>query len=102
MTVFSFHELAVYDLPAAIDLVLSVTGHTKVDVGGVSLGATIPLITLAEKPEYNKKVRNLLLMAPATRMASGYQGIQYYFVRKAVRAFLVIIPFDNINLITYY
>ncbi|XP_025414283.1 lipase 3-like [Sipha flava] len=85
---YSFHELAIYDLPAAIDLVLSVTGHSKVDVGGVSLGATIPLITLAEKPEYNKKVRNLVLMAPATRMGSGYQGIQYYFIRKAIRTFL--------------
>ncbi|XP_060867445.1 uncharacterized protein LOC132942812 [Metopolophium dirhodum] len=85
---YSFHELAIYDLPAAIDLVISVTGYSKVDVGGVSLGGTIPLITLAERPEYNKKVRNLVLMAPASRMGSGYQGLPYYFVRAALRRFI--------------
>lgn len=67
------------------------TGYSKVDVGGVSLGATIPLMTLSEKPEYNQKIRNLILMAPATRMVSGYQGAQYYFFRSAIRKFLVII-----------
>ena len=67
------------------------TGHSKVDVGGVSLGGTIPLITLAEKPEYNKKVRNLILMAPASRMSHAYMGAQYYFVRAAIRKLLVII-----------
>jgi len=87
----SFHELAIYDLPAAIDLVISVTGYSKVDVGGVSLGGTIPLITLAEKPEYNKKVRNLILMAPASRMGSTYKGVPYFFIRTAIRTFLVII-----------
>lgn len=86
----SFHELGIYDLPAAIDLVISVTGYPKVDVGGVSLGATVPLITLAEKPEYNKKIRNLILMAPATRIKSAYKGATYYFLRTAIRKFLVI------------
>ncbi|XP_026806196.1 gastric triacylglycerol lipase-like [Rhopalosiphum maidis] len=85
---YSFHELAIYDLPAAIDLVISVTGYSKVDVGGVSLGGTIPLITLSEKPEYNKKVRNMILMAPASRMGSSYKGAPYYFVRTAIRQFL--------------
>jgi len=68
-----------------------VTGYSKVDVGGVSLGGTIPLITLAERPEYNKKVRNLVLMAPASRMGSGYQGLPFYFIRAALRRFIVII-----------
>lgn len=88
--------MGVYDLPAAIDLVISVTGYSKVDVGGVSLGGSIPIIALAERPEYNKKVRNLILMAPATRMTSAYHGKQYYFVKKAIRIFLVIMYFNNI------
>lgn len=83
--------MGVYDLPAAIDLVIAVTGYSKIDVGGVSLGGTIPLITLAEKPEYNAKIRNLLLMAPATRMGKGFQGIQYLFARRLIRTILVII-----------
>lgn len=83
--------MAIYDVPAAIDLVLAVTGYSKVDIGGVSLGATLPIITLSEKPKYNAKIRNLLLMAPASRMVSGYKGAQYYLLRKAIRMFLVII-----------
>lgn len=86
----SFHELAVYDLTAAIDLVLSVTGYKKVDVGGVSLGGSIPLMALAERPEYNEKVRNLILMAPATRMGSAFKGVQHFLFRNIVRQILVI------------
>lgn len=81
--------MGIYDLPAAIDLVISVTGHSRVDVGGVSLGGTIPLIMLAEKPQYNEKIRNLVLMAPATRMGSQWKGVQYFFIRKVIQAFLV-------------
>lgn len=89
--------MGVYDLPAAIDLVLSVTGYSKVDVGGVSLGGTIPLITLAERPNYNEKVRNLILMAPASRMASTLAGKQYYFYKMAIRRFLVNIIFNGLR-----
>lgn len=81
--------MGVYDLPAAIDLVISVTGHLQVDIVGVSLGATLPLITLAEKPQYNEKIRNLVLMAPGTRMGSQWKGVQYFFFRKIIQAFLV-------------
>lgn len=82
--------MGVYDLPAAIDFVTSITGYPKVDVAGISLGGTLPLIALSERPEYNKKIRNLILMAPGSRVSSAYKGIQYYFFRKAIRAFLVI------------
>lgn len=83
--------MGIYDLPAAIDLVIAVTGYSKVDVGGLSLGGTLPLITLAEKPEYNSKVRNLVLMAPASRMGSRFKSFQYFFTKKVVRKMLVII-----------
>jgi len=89
--------MGIYDLPAAIDLVISVTGYSKVDVGGVSLGGTIPLITLAEKPEYNEKVRNLVLMAPATRMGSQWKGIQYFYFRKTIQVFLVNILLSKLS-----
>lgn len=94
--------MGIYDLPAAIDLVISVTGYSKVDVGGVSLGGTIPLITLAEKPEYNAKIRNLLLMAPATRMGSGFQGFQFFFARKMIRRILVITIFNILIFILFH
>jgi len=83
--------MALYDLSAAIDLVISVTGYSKVDVGGVSLGAALPVGLLSVKTEYNEKVRNLVLMAPTTRMGSQYRGIQYYYLRRTLRSFLVIL-----------
>lgn len=92
--------MAVYDLPAAIDLVINVTGYSKIDIGGVSLGATLPIMLLSEKPEYNEKVRNLVLMGPATRLGSQYRGVQYYFIRRSLQKFLVvhIILFKNYHL----
>lgn len=81
--------MSVYDLTASVDLVLSVTGYSKVDIVGVSLGATLPLIMLSERPEYNEKIRNLIMMAPASRM-STIQGFSYFFYRRAINVFLVI------------
>jgi len=68
--IFSFHEMGIYDFPAAVDFVLNKTGRPKLDVIGYSLGATIALVGLSEKPSYNNKVDKLVLMAPTTRMTS--------------------------------
>ncbi|XP_027844376.2 gastric triacylglycerol lipase-like [Aphis gossypii] len=67
---FSFHEMGIYDFPTAVDFVLNKTGRPKLDVIGYSLGATIALVGLSEKPAYNNKVDKLVLMAPTTRMTS--------------------------------
>ncbi|XP_026805905.1 gastric triacylglycerol lipase-like [Rhopalosiphum maidis] len=67
---FSFHEMGIYDFPAAVDFVLNKTGRPKLDVVGYSLGATIALVGLSEKPAYNNKVDKLVLMAPTTIMIS--------------------------------
>lgn len=64
----SFDELGVYDTTAAIDLILNKTGYTKLHMGGFSFGATICLIALAERPEYNKKIDKLMLIVPTARM----------------------------------
>ncbi|XP_050519804.1 uncharacterized protein LOC126893533 [Daktulosphaira vitifoliae] len=65
---FDFDDLALNDMIQSIDYVLEKTGYNKIDLGGYSLGGTLALIGLSERPEYNKKVDRLLLMAPATRM----------------------------------
>lgn len=67
---FSFHEIGIYDFTAVVDFILNKTGHPKVDIVGYSLGSTIALVGLAEKPEYNDKVNKLVLMAPTARMTS--------------------------------
>jgi len=66
----SFHEMGIYDFPAVVDFVLNKTGRAKLDIVGYSLGATIALVGLSEKPAYNSKIDKLVLMAPTTRMIS--------------------------------
>ncbi|XP_050522083.1 gastric triacylglycerol lipase-like isoform X2 [Daktulosphaira vitifoliae] len=64
---YSIHELGIYDFPATVDFVLKHTNFSKVDVVGVSMGAGITLIGLSERPEYNAKIRKILMIAPAAR-----------------------------------
>lgn len=64
----SFDELGVYDTTAGIDFILNKTGHDKLHMGGYSFGATICLIALAERPEYNDKIDKLILIVPTARM----------------------------------
>ncbi|CAI6349310.1 unnamed protein product [Macrosiphum euphorbiae] len=65
---FSFDELGIYDTTAAIDYILNKTGYSTLHMGGYSFGATICLIALAERPEYNNKIDKLVLITPTTRM----------------------------------
>lgn len=62
--------MGAFDFPAVVDFVLNKTGHAKLDVVGYSLGATIAIAGMSEKPAYNKKIDKLVLMAPTTRMAA--------------------------------
>lgn len=68
---FSFHEMGVYDLTAVIDFILKKTEHSKLNVVGYSLGATIAFVCLSDKPEYNAKVNKLVLIAPATNFKTS-------------------------------
>ncbi|XP_014213551.1 lipase 3-like [Copidosoma floridanum] len=61
---FSWHESGVYDLRSTIDYVISSTGAEKVSLIGHSMGTTISLVLLSEKPEYNAKVNVMLSFAP--------------------------------------
>lgn len=83
-------------MPAGIDLVLAVTGHKKVDIGGISLGGTIPLIALSERPEYNAKVRSLVLMGPAARTGSSFKSPRFFFIKQGVKIILVILLFYSV------
>ncbi|CAH1179220.1 unnamed protein product [Phaedon cochleariae] len=62
---FGWHEVAVYDTPALIDYVLDHTKASQVYYIGHSQGTTSYMAFLAEKPEYNDKVRMSVQMAPS-------------------------------------
>lgn len=59
--------MGVYDLAACVDYIAN-TSRKKVNVVGYSLGGTIALILLSERPQYNEKIATSVLMAPAVRM----------------------------------
>lgn len=58
-------------MTAAVDFILKTTGYSKLDVVGYSLGTTIALACLTDRPEYNSKINKLVLMAPTSRLKSA-------------------------------
>ncbi|KAL3275600.1 hypothetical protein HHI36_020353 [Cryptolaemus montrouzieri] len=66
---FSWHEIAMYDLPAKIDYMLQKTKKSKLHYIGHSQGGTIFYVLSAMKPEYQKKIQLASLLSPA-----GYGG----------------------------
>lgn len=65
---FSWHEIGVYDLPAMIDYALTYTGRQKLHYIGHSMGTTVYIVLISERPEYGNKVISSQLLAPAAYM----------------------------------
>ncbi|ODM90624.1 Lipase 3 [Orchesella cincta] len=61
---FSFHEMAIYDLPAVIEKMLKETNTKKVFYVGHSMGTTQYFIGLSEIPELNDKIAAGFMFAP--------------------------------------
>uniref|UniRef100_A0A1B6M7U3 Lipase n=1 Tax=Graphocephala atropunctata TaxID=36148 RepID=A0A1B6M7U3_9HEMI len=61
---FSWHEMGYYDLPASIDYILNVTGHSQLFYIGHSMGTTMYFVLGATRPEYMDKVQAMVAMAP--------------------------------------
>lgn len=66
---FSITQLGVYDLSASIDYVLNTTKKSDLYYVGHSQGTIVAFVLLAERPEYNKKVRVASILAPISYMA---------------------------------
>uniref|UniRef100_A0A2D4HP06 Partial AB-hydrolase lipase domain-containing protein n=1 Tax=Micrurus lemniscatus lemniscatus TaxID=129467 RepID=A0A2D4HP06_MICLE len=61
---FSFHEMAMYDLPATINFILKKTKQKQLYYVGCSQGATIGFIAFSAMPELSQKIRMFLAIAP--------------------------------------
>lgn len=62
---FSFHELGVYDLPAAIDYVLARSkDFEQIHYVGHSQGTTSFFVMGSERPAYMKKIKLMQALAP--------------------------------------
>ncbi|KAG5668710.1 hypothetical protein PVAND_016639 [Polypedilum vanderplanki] len=84
---FSLHELGIFDLAAFIDFILKFTKNKKLFYIGHSQGATIPLILLSSKPEYNEKIYQLHLSAPAPFMSHFPNVLIKKYGKQAVKTF---------------
>lgn len=62
---FGWHEIGFYDVPATIDFILNATKSSKVFYVGHSQGSTSLLVLLSSRPEFNQKIIEAHLMAPA-------------------------------------
>ncbi|KYO42360.1 lipase member M-like [Alligator mississippiensis] len=62
---FSFHEMAIYDLPAMINFILHKTGQEKIFYGGHSQGSVIGFIAFSMMPQLAQKVKMLFVLGPA-------------------------------------
>ncbi|POI28703.1 hypothetical protein CIB84_007547 [Bambusicola thoracicus] len=61
---FSFHEMAIYDLPAMINFVLQKTGQKQLYYVGYSQGAAIAFIAFSSMPELAQKIKTFFALAP--------------------------------------
>ncbi|KAJ6657771.1 hypothetical protein lerEdw1_001958 [Lerista edwardsae] len=61
---FSFHEMGIYDVPAAINFILEKTQQDGLYYIGHSQGASIALIAFSVMPELCQKVKLLMCFAP--------------------------------------
>ncbi|XP_031635050.1 lipase 3-like [Contarinia nasturtii] len=68
---FSWHEIAIYDLPAMIDFILARTNQSQLIYGGHSQGGAVIFALLSERPEYNAKISSVHAMAAAVFMINN-------------------------------
>ncbi|XP_071419419.1 lipase member M-like isoform X1 [Pithys albifrons albifrons] len=61
---FSFHEMAMYDLPAMVDFVLQKTEQKQLYYVGYSQGCTIAFIAFSAMPELAQKIKMFFALAP--------------------------------------
>lgn len=52
------------DMPTVVDYILNSTGQSQVSYVGHSMGTTMAYILLSSRPEYNKKIKIFITMAP--------------------------------------
>ncbi|XP_063241772.1 lipase 3-like [Bacillus rossius redtenbacheri] len=68
---FSWHQMGQYDLPAVIDFILNETRSEALFYVGHSMGAAVFFAMLHLRPEYNRKIRVMFGLAPASYMHHG-------------------------------
>ncbi|CAH1156091.1 unnamed protein product [Phaedon cochleariae] len=75
---FSWHEMGIYDLPAALYYVSNTTGkYGEIIYIGHSMGGTGYLVMSSTKPEAAKNVKLMIGLAPASHMTNVTSPVRY-------------------------
>ena len=83
-----------YDLPASIDHILEITGEKELIYIGHSLGTTAFFVMASTLPEYNKKIKFQISLAPVT--AITHTTSAYRVLVPRAKMFIVRTYLDNI------
>lgn len=83
---FSFHDMGLYDLPAAIDYILKSTNTEKLHYVGYSQGTTELLAGISMHPDYNRKIISACLLNPAPFLGHMKHPLSYIFRGAASKA----------------
>lgn len=75
---FSWHEMGIYDLPAAITYISHYTQEANLYYVGHSMGGTALLVLLSTYPEYNQKLKLAILLAPLAFMTHVKGPLKYF------------------------
>lgn len=65
---YSWHEMGVYDLPASIDYILSITKQRRLHYIGHSMGTTMFYVMASSRPQYNLKIQLMISLSPVAYM----------------------------------
>ncbi|NXQ83237.1 LIPM Lipase, partial [Nyctibius grandis] len=68
---FSFHEMAVYDLPAMVGFILKQTGQEKLFYVGHAQGSTVGFIAFSSMPQLAEKIKMFFVLGPAYTFRTG-------------------------------
>ncbi|KAJ8922519.1 hypothetical protein NQ315_007549 [Exocentrus adspersus] len=90
---FSFDELSLYDTPAMIDHVLTVSRNEKLSYVGHSQGTTQFFALASQQPDYNDKVNVMMALGPAVYCGNMSNPIvqflkDYYTVVELLTSYL--------------
>ncbi|XP_032087795.1 lipase member M-like [Thamnophis elegans] len=74
---FSFHEMAIYDIPAAINFILHKTKQDSLYYIGHSQGASMGLIAFSAFPQLAQKAKLLMCLAPPYTLTDVKGVVKY-------------------------
>ena len=73
----SVDEMGKYDIPAAINYILSTTGESSLSYVGHSMGCSVFFIAMTYHPELNSKIDAMFALAPATANGNSQTTIRF-------------------------